>query len=146
MAKIVSEQDIDTITCPGCKANIEIEREKPTHRIIEHDHEDHELDRRLNNIEKMLDSKRMEPEKKPKKEEILPSFVPGYVCKDCGDVHKNKGYKKKAKFRCANGDCGQFSPTDKAKCPWCGSSEWDALDEEVLGMLPEPPEHDHGDE
>ena len=143
MTKVVSESDIDRITCPGCKANIEIEREKPTHKIIEHDHGDSGLENRLAAIETSL--KAPKEEKPAKKEQVLPSFMPGYVCKDCGDVHKNKGYKKKPKFKCANGDCGQFSPTDKAKCPWCGSTEYDELDADILETLPEPPEmeHDH---
>lgn len=142
MAKVLTERNIDTISCPGCKANIEIERENPTHRIVEHEHND-ELREKLDKIEKMVTDK-VDPPKPPKKETVLPSFVPGYVCKDCGDVHKNKNYKKKAPFKCAT--CGQFSASDKASCPWCGDKDWEELDEDEMSMLPEPVAEAHSHE
>ena len=139
MAKVLTERNIDTISCPGCKANIEIERENPTHRII--DKSNDETTERLNKIEQMLTKEVEKPAEKPKKEEVLPSFIPGYVCKGCNDVHRNKGYKRKAKHKCNN--CDQFSDSDKAKCPWCGEKDYRELDEDELLMLPEPAEVEH---
>jgi len=72
---------------------------------------------------------------------MLPSFEPGYECDDCGDIHPNKGYKKKAAFKCGN--CGQFAGSDKAKCRWCGERDWEELDEDEQSLLPEPKAHGH---
>ena len=145
--KIVSERDVDTISCTGCKDNIEIDRDKPTHRIMEHGHDDVVMSK-LNELDTFVKDKFKEPEKKAAKEKVLPSFVPGYVCKDCGEVHKNKGYRQKPKFKCDTPDCGQFSGSDNANCPWCGKRDWVELDDDTKEMLPDPnakDDHEHDD-
>ena len=144
--KVVSEHNVDTISCPGCQAKIEIERDKPTHRIMASDSPD--VLAKLDNLEKQLQEKARPQVEKAASEKVLPSFVPGYVCKDCGEVHKNKGYRRKAKFKCDTPDCGQFSGSDNANCPWCGKRDWVELDDDTKEMLPDPnakDDHEHDD-
>lgn len=84
-------------------------------------------------------------EEKPKVITKIPSYIPNYKCKNCGNNHKNKDYSVRPKFKCSK--CGQFSP-DGELCAWCKSKEFDEIDEEELDDLgiPEPEEHEHEEE
>lgn len=156
MATIHEESDIESISCPGCKAKIELERKKPVHRIVDKsaDLAVTEFDAIVERVAAKLKPK--EPEKapeKPKKEvEVrLPSWQPKEFCADgsCGAEHKNKHYKQRPAKRCANGSCGQFAPAKAAKCAWCGSKDLDPedrfeeLDEDTLELLPMPESEAH---
>lgn len=119
MAKVVTEHDIDEITCPGCKANIQIEREKPTHKIIEHDHShDDGVSERLNKLEQML-MKKEEPEKpEVKKHDYVPPYIEKFKCKGCGKLHPNENYEGPVIGKCDT--CGEkFTKKRKGKCTLC---------------------------
>ena len=138
----VIDAEHKTIGCPHCqgKINVEVERKPATVTVFED---------RIAAIEKKVEKPEpVAPREPTKQEKVLPSFVPGYVCKDCGEVHKNKGYKRKAKFKCDTPDCGQFSGSDNANCPWCGKRDWVELDDDTKEMLPDPnakDDHEHDD-
>lgn len=125
MAKVLTERNIDTISCPGCKANIEIERENPTHRIVEHEHGD-ELRDKIDRLEKMLTDK-PKPEEKKEPEIYVPPYIEKYKCKSCGDIHTNKKYEGPAVGKCDT--CGEkSSKKSKGKCPYCKEGKIEPFD------------------
>lgn len=141
----VIDADHKTIDCPHCKGklNVEIERKPANVRIEDHDHDD-SVKQKLAELDSFVKEKFKEPEKPKKSDPVLPSFVPGYNCVNCGgEVHTNKGYKRKAAYKC--GKCGNYSATDKGDCAWCGEKDWEELDEEEQSWLPEP-KHAHEDD
>ncbi len=88
------------------------------------------------------------PKPEVKIETVIEDFKPNYECPngncDIG-VHKNKNFKKRPKGKCTN--CNQFTKHDKGTCPWCKSTDIEALDPEELDELgidiPTEQEHDH---
>jgi len=51
----------------------------------------------------------------------LPTWIPGFKCKDCKDRHKNKKFKR-PKSKCSN--CDQFSKENPGEpCPQCTKEE-----------------------
>ena len=145
--KVLNESEIEKITCPGCKANIELERKQPTHRIIEHDQETPDIEELVKKeVEKLKPIDK--PEEKPAKKEIeLPSHVPGYRCSagdNCTRVHKNKNHKARPKGKCNN--CDQFSNATKGPCPWCEEGELEAIDEDELDDMKIRKPDVHGDD
>ena len=74
----------------------------------------------------------------------VPSHIPAYKCKNCGDNHKNTNYTQRPKGKCTN--CGQFAKDEKGSCPWC-NQEVEPIDENELEDLgipsPEAVEHMH---
>ena len=64
--------------------------------------------------------------------EKMPSHIPAYKCKNCGDNHQNKNYTQRPKGKCTN--CGQFAKDDKGSCPWC-NNEVEPIDEDELDDL-----------
>jgi len=52
--------------------------------------------------------------------EVLPSFVPAFLCSDlqCVDIHPNPNYKVQPQAYCSK--CNQFAKgTTRNICPWC---------------------------
>ena len=77
--------------------------------------------------------------------EKMPSHIPGFKCKNCGDTHRNKNYTQRPKGKCTN--CGQFAKDEKGSCPWC-NQQVEPLEEEELEDLgiPKPEAHEHEEE
>ena len=128
--KVVSEAEIDKITCPGCKANIEIERDKPTHRIVEHDHAHDDTSDKLNTILEKLNSK-PEPIKDEPKEpkQVVPAYIEKYKCKGCGKIHDNDAFEGPAIGQCDT--CGEkFTKKKKGKCPYCKPGQIEAIEDD----------------
>ncbi len=153
MATIHEESDIESISCPGCKAKIELERKKPVHRIVEKSDSlaTSELDAIVERVAAKLKPKEPEKIEKPKEKVIvkLPSWQPKEFCANgqCGDPHKNPDYKQRVKKKCTN--CGAWAPAKAAKCATCTKQDiddpWEELDEDELNEMgiPMPEAHEH---
>lgn len=69
-----------------------------------------------------------------------PRWIPYTLCKgnDCGGIHKNPGYSVKVAKKCTNLDCEQKIPAYAKRCPMCGCSQFEDLDEYDLLDIPNP--------
>jgi len=132
--------------CPGCKKDLTLDTETLD---VSKFQENQVKNATVSPTQQVVLEK---PEEKPKPEvkveTVIEDFKPNYECPngncDIG-VHKNKNFKKRPKGKCTN--CNQFTKHDKGTCPWCKSTDIEALDPEELDELgidtPTEQEHDH---
>ena len=95
-------------------------------------------------IEKKLKEKEPKKEEPPKVKVVAPSYQPKHLCKGAGcEGHDNENYTMRVKKKCSN--CDQFAPDSVKKCPWCGETDFDDIDDDELDELniPRPREHSH---
>ena len=155
----MSQIEVKPIDCPHCKGKIEVEIERkqtPAKVIIQKDDSEIEISKivdatveRINKMGKGGGGIMDEPPAKKKDEPILEKFVPGYRCKNCGNVHQNKNYKERPKGKCSN--CDQFSNVKSGPCPWCAEGEIEPVSDEDLDDLkivtpperPDDEQHEH---
>ena len=132
--------------CPGCKKDLTLDTETLDVSKLQ---ESKVKNATVSPTQQVILEK---PEEKPKPEvkveTVIEDFKPNYECPDgnCDiGVHKNKNFKKRPKGKCTN--CNQFTKHDKGTCPWCKSTDIEALDPEELDELgidtPTEQEHDH---
>ena len=131
--------------CPHCSKPVEIEFEIPKADKAKNVTVETGNNTVQTIIEKVqTDLNKPEPPK-AKLVEKVPSHIPAFKCKNCGDNHKNKNYSARPKGKCTN--CGQFAKDDKGTCPWC-DKEVEPIEEDELEDLgiPKPEPHEHEEE
>ena len=132
-AEILETKDFE---CPNCKHHTEITVKKKPSKLIMEEQQTNIITETVKPVEKIIE--------KEKVIDKVPSHIPAYKCKNCGDNHKNKNYTQRPKGKCTN--CGQFAKDESGSCPWC-NQEVQPIDENELEDLgipsPEAVEHMH---
>lgn len=131
--------------CPGCKKDLTLDTETLD---VSKFQENQVKNAKVSTTQVVLEKPEEKPKPEVKIETVIEDFKPNYECPngncDIG-VHKNKNFKKRPKGKCTN--CNQFTKHDKGTCPWCKSTDIEALDPEELDELgidaPTEQEHDH---